>query len=474
MTQWTSEGTLTLGNEVTGQNRFGDSSCLSKDGNTAIIGASQPLNYVGQQPVPGTGKAYIFTRASNRWAKSLTLTANNATEGDIIEFGCSVATNDTANIFAVGAKYSTVDSKAFTGRVYLYAANGAQTSNITGTHANSYFGSAVSLNGNGTIMAVGAPGDSNNVGSVSVFYTSNGNPMGNTIVPAVTMSNGMMGTSVAINSDATVVVTGAPMTSSGILSNTGMAYVSYYDNTKWSTPIALESLSKHTNDYYGSTVAVSDIGDTGGNIAVIVIGSESAAYVYKYYKDNNIISPVTTLVSNMKREWENYGRQVSISDDGQKIFVGARGAIVDLIKAQDIKDDDLYEIADNGTFTVEAWQTLPANISDTNGQIGNVFQSNNTGLILNPAQSGKVLNLSATVTGNSNAGVVYLYTNPSVTTSNTWTHSQRLFLPTSAQWNQLGSSISTSGDGDTALFTGVGVVEFGITNEGAVYPFRNK
>jgi hypothetical protein len=151
---------------------FGTVIAYSGDGTRVVIGS----------PLAGptdTGAVYIFVGNGNTWTQEAKLVSSNIVDGD--HFGSAVDITYNGDRIIVGAPnanalpYNQNDS----GGAYIFKRNGTSWTEefyITGGNggANDYFGSAVSINSDGSIVIIGASGDDTGelaqVGYVYAYY----------------------------------------------------------------------------------------------------------------------------------------------------------------------------------------------------------------------------------------------------------------------------------------------------------------
>lgn len=152
---------------------FGETTAISSDGGTIVIG--NPF------PVTGPGDAYVFLRPSTGWATTSTyaakLLASNGQAGDEFGFGLSITGDGTT--IAVGAPGSMNGGSAYV----FVEPSGGWTSSSPLHETNSIggptgFGYPLQLSDDGTTLAVASPLATVNgidqQGEVEVFVTSNG------------------------------------------------------------------------------------------------------------------------------------------------------------------------------------------------------------------------------------------------------------------------------------------------------------
>jgi hypothetical protein len=120
------------------------------------------------------GATWIFTRTGTIWTQFASKIVGSGVSGF---FGYNVSLNSPGNIVAIGAQN---DSSGF-GATFIYMASADKTywarqSKIIGSGYSGFGnqGSAVSINGDGTIVISGAQSDNNNYGAVWVFNADYG------------------------------------------------------------------------------------------------------------------------------------------------------------------------------------------------------------------------------------------------------------------------------------------------------------
>src|SRR5688572_3754331 len=168
---------------------FGNAVALSADGNTMAVAAfwdSSSATGVNGDPndqsIPQAGAVYVFVRNGGTWTQQAYLKASNTGEkgqgdvpGDGDQYGFSVALSGDGNTVAVGAMTEDSNSSAINGNqadnsaisagaVYVYARTGtawAQQAYIKAPTPAEFtngdlFGYSVSLNADGSTLAIGA------------------------------------------------------------------------------------------------------------------------------------------------------------------------------------------------------------------------------------------------------------------------------------------------------------------------------
>ena len=190
---------------------FGRAAAISNDGQT-FIGGSWVSN-------PKTGYIYIYKVGSFHqiWNPSaFSLQKSISGTGTRDKFGYSVAINDDGTVVASGAigdNSNTGSSNNKKGLVRVYKKDGNNWpqlgADIVGIANGDIFGSSIDLNGDGTILAVGATGHDGAKGHVRV-YKLNGNSwdlMGSDL-DGVAANDGF-GYSVSLSKDGNTLAIGA-------------------------------------------------------------------------------------------------------------------------------------------------------------------------------------------------------------------------------------------------------------------------
>jgi hypothetical protein len=177
---WSQEARLQASNAEP-QDSMGCWVAISDDGNTVATGAlDEDSLLTGVQPADkgaddestdmSVGAAYVFVRNSGGWSQQAFIKATNSGKEDW--FGVRLALSGDGNTLAVSAPNEDSATKGINGRqndnsatqagaVYVYTRSGAAWSpqayiKASNTRPYDEFGSAVALNQDGRVMAVGA------------------------------------------------------------------------------------------------------------------------------------------------------------------------------------------------------------------------------------------------------------------------------------------------------------------------------
>lgn len=303
---------------------FGRVLALSADGSTLAVGAegedSSATGVNGNEADTGaanSGAVYVYVRgADGGWVRQAYLKASNTGAGD--RFGGAVSLSADGSVLAVAALEEdgnapgidgdqANDSATSAGAVYVFArsASGtwAQQAYVKASHpeAGDLFGGAISLSGDGTLLAVGARaedsaatgigGDASDnsasaAGAAYVFRKVAGTWSQEAYLKASNARmNALFGTALAFSADGTTLAVGALLESSAATgvggdqadtsaSGAGAVYVFTRAGGTWSQQAYVKASNAQANDNFGSAVKLSADGST---LAVTAPGEASAA-----------------------------------------------------------------------------------------------------------------------------------------------------------------------------------------------------
>jgi FG-GAP repeat len=154
---WVQRGSAITASDAITDDSFATSLCLSGDGDILAVGAQAWEGANNDQ-----GGVYIYDWSGSAWTqRGSVLTASDSAAADL--YGFSVALSDDGSVLAVGSLFwegATTDQ----GAVYIYDWSGSawvqRGSVLTASDAgtNDFYGIGCSLNGAGTLLAVGAYG----------------------------------------------------------------------------------------------------------------------------------------------------------------------------------------------------------------------------------------------------------------------------------------------------------------------------
>ncbi|NNF67546.1 MAG: hypothetical protein HKM98_08560, partial [Gammaproteobacteria bacterium] len=365
---------------------------LSDDGNTMVVGAfgedSAATGINGDQidnSANAAGAVYVFTRDnSGVWIQQAYIKASNTDAND--NFGQSVTLAGDGNTLAVGAfnEASTAtgingdqlnNDVGGTGAVYVYTRDGAgvwtQQAYVKASNTGQdQFGAAVSLNGDGNTLAVGAAledsaaiginGNQNdntaaNAGAVYV-YTRDGAGVWTQqayVKASNTDADDRFGESVNLSGDGNTLVAGASNEDSAAIgingnqsdnsaANSGAAYIFTRDAGVWTQQAYLKASNTDPGDRFGGGggTAVSLSGD-GNALAVSALGEGSNATgvdgnqndntasgsgaVYLFSRDTGNWSQQAYVKASNTEAGDGFGVNAELSAEGNTLAVSAFG-----------------------------------------------------------------------------------------------------------------------------------------------------
>ena len=250
-----------LGADIDGEaagDKSGISVSLSDDGTIVAIGAN--YNDVNGS---NSGHVRVYGYSNGSWSQ---LGADIDGEAAYDYSGQSVSLSDDGTILAIGAPYN--DGSGFQAghvRVYGYSnSSWAQIgADIDGEAARDQSGYSVSLSDDGTIVAIGAPANDDNgsaSGHVRVYGYSSGSwsQLGADIDGEA--AGDWSGNSVSLSDDGTIVAIGAPG-NAGNGTDAGHVRIYEYSSGIWSQ-LGIDIDGEAAGDGSGVSVSLSDDGTT--------------------------------------------------------------------------------------------------------------------------------------------------------------------------------------------------------------------
>lgn len=298
---------------------FGNAVALSRDGDTALIGApaATVTGYINQ------GAAYVVTRGTFGWGTPIKLVASDSAAND--RFGFRVALSGDGLTAVMGAP-----GKA-TNRGAVYVATRGRTGWNTPVKllasdgvSGDQFGMSLAVNDTGSILLAGAPFGSNGsikTGAMYEFVRSSGvysqQPK---ITPADGILNGAFGSAVSLNGDGTTaLITGS------INPQPGAGYVYIQSGGGWSLQTELVPFDSNLGDGFGTSAALSSDGNTAviGAASIDVSGNMSQGGIYAFARNGTTWSLQGKLLAPDGAEGDSAGQSIALSADGRTVLFGA-------------------------------------------------------------------------------------------------------------------------------------------------------
>jgi hypothetical protein len=253
----------------------GSTMSMSRDGSTLVIG-SPHSDAVGTN----RGRAYVYTQTAGVWNLVKELYASDAADSDFFGSGTSISSD--GSVIVVGAEREDANGQADQGSAYIYHKSGGtwpstQSQKITMAENDdiSYFGSSVALSDDGYTLVVGAYHHDNvaeNEGALFIFERGSGTWTQTKKMWASDFATGgdmLLGHSVAISGDGTIIVAGA-YGNDTTGANRGAVYIYVKSGGVWPTTETqlLRDNDGNNEDYFGWHVSMSQSGDR------IIVGAE--------------------------------------------------------------------------------------------------------------------------------------------------------------------------------------------------------
>ena len=323
---WSGSAWVQVGGDIDGENQneyFGDSVSLSSDGSAVAIGArftADPSNW-------DAGQVRVYNLNGAAWEKvGIDITGEAA--GD--ESGYSVSLSGDGSRVAIGAPYND-DGGDSAGQVRLYDWNGIAWTqvgaDIDGDAAGDDSGSSVSLSGDGSRVAIGAPYNDDgglNAGQVKLYDWNQAN---STWIPVGSDINGeaaeeKSGYSVSLSRDGSTVAISAPYNdgAGGIKADVGLVRVYQLIGATW-TKLGADIQGESAYDYSGKSVSLSSDGST------VAIGSkdnnDDAGHVRVYQLIDGTNWTQVGLDIDGGAAGDNSGASVSLSGNGSRVVIGS-------------------------------------------------------------------------------------------------------------------------------------------------------
>ena len=368
--QWTQ-----LANDVDGlavNDQSGFSIDLNADGNILVVGA--PFNDNNGNV---SGSVRIFENQSENWVQIGNDINGNAA---LDKSGFSVSLSDDGSIVAVGAPDKTANGfesgqvRVFENLAGIWTQIGDE---IIGEAISDHSGFSVSLSGDGTTVAIGAPDNEGpsggNFGHARVYENIAGTweQIGDDIDGEAQEDNS--GFSVALSNDGSIVAIGAPF-NDGTDSSAGQVRVYQNESGTWEQ-IGDDIDGEAMNDRFGTSVELSSDG------TIVAIGA----------RDNNSIGHVRVL-QNQSGTWVQIGDDIdgeSIGDDfGDSLDISADGSIVAI-------GAPLSDGAGNETGRVQIYQNQSGNWTQIDNNIEGEDMEDRSGVSVALSADGSITAIGA-------------------------------------------------------------------------------
>jgi len=310
---WNLVGTEFLG--VAAEDHQGFEVAMTRDGNR--IAFSLGRNRYVQYPIPTVekGRVKVYDWNGSAWVQ-VGSTLEGVAGGD--QFGHSIAFNEDGSKIYIGSPFND-DSATDAGKVqsFQYSSTLADWeiigSDINGPSSGSLLGLSLDVDIDGNTLAAGAP-KYNNQGRVYI-YNWDGSNWNSIRTWDGDSSTDEFGHDVALDKDGNTLVIGIQ----GHSSDTGKIQAYSYSGSNWITK-GSSIVGESTNDRFGSRV---DLSDDGNSLIIGAYnhGSNQAGQVKVYEWSGGSWSQFDQTIDG--EQPQRWGYDVAISNDAEKIFLGA-------------------------------------------------------------------------------------------------------------------------------------------------------
>jgi hypothetical protein len=324
-----------LGDDIDGAANnevFGTAVAMTKDGSRIVAGA------------PGGKIVRVYDWNGTAWNQ-----AGDDIAKDKASSGKSIAISDDGNVIAFGAPDATTSFVGNTGTAYVYyydgtawVGRGPNGGEVPGAQGNRK-GASVALSADGNIVAVGAPktADGNERSFVFVYKwdgtnynlyhptrTDLGDDRGECVDGQIYSENtgDAFGTSVSLSHDGRILAVGATHNEPNT-STTNHGHVRVFNDVGWGwQQVGADIEGEDANDLSGISVSLSADGSRvaiGAHYANVPVGGPASGHVRVYAIDTSM--KWTQLGADVDAEGagDEAGYSVSLSDDGNRLVVGA-------------------------------------------------------------------------------------------------------------------------------------------------------
>jgi hypothetical protein len=232
---------------------FGWSLALSADGSALAVGAPYAES--------GRGAAYLFSRGENGWEEQGRFAAPDASGGDHLAWSVSLSGDGSALVAGAPDAASGVG----VAHVFVRGESGwsDQSLSAPAPHPGDQFGWAVTVSGDGSALAVGAPGAGSSTGAVDCFarsetgYVVHASMEGSSAEPS-----GRFGHALSSSADGQSLAVSAPYAGAPGATLAGAVYLFSHGEDDWALSLRANAPNAGTGDRFGAAVSLSADGST--------------------------------------------------------------------------------------------------------------------------------------------------------------------------------------------------------------------
>jgi hypothetical protein len=323
---WTAPGfQKKLASDISSSAAFGQSTAMSADGTTALVGAGGRFT----SGVGGTGAVYAFNYSAGVWSQSQIIVSSDLEYAD--RFGSSVSMSANGDIAVIGAKDEDTGANSNNGAAYIFtrsAGTWTQQAKLVASDpaGSATFGSSASISSDGTTVAIGSP-YSGTGGAVYVFTGSGATwTQQAKLVASDTASNDQFGNQVSISSDGSTLLIAAQNKTVTFTSN-GAAYVFTRSAGTWTEQAKLIPTTLQIYQGFGSSVALSSTGNSAfiGAPSASNTGASFSGSVYYFTRSGSTWTQQQKITSSDIVAGDSFGTSVALSANGSLLLVGVYG-----------------------------------------------------------------------------------------------------------------------------------------------------
>lgn len=325
---------------VDSEDFFGNSVCVNGTGTRIAVGAV--YDELSGSASTSTGLVFIYDKQGSSWTLTATISGSNATDTND-NFGHKLDFNTQGDMLVVSALVDEISTSNY-GLVYVFKSGSSgwvEQQILTGSQTQSSgdaFGSAVAINSDGTVIAVGAQSDEidgqfSNSGVLYIFRSgSSGWSEENKFRGSSATSTDYFGCDVDINSAGTVIIVGAfndELPNPTLYSSQGAAYIYTSSSSGWSETGALKpTTTTESFKYFGERVSINS---SGNRVAIFARSDEIVPpYVYNYgvvhiFDSGSSGWTTTGLLTGSKSQQpgDRFGSDVSLNSSGDVVAIGS-------------------------------------------------------------------------------------------------------------------------------------------------------
>ena len=297
---------------------------------TGAITLSTPSTFIAPGTIQDTtGMRYSTTPNISAAGTAMWVQRGIDIDGEAAgdESGCSVSVSSDGTILAIGA-IGNSGNGSYSGHVRVYAWNGSswvqRGADINGEATNDQSGFSVSLNSDGSVVAIGAPyndGNGSDSGHVRVYAWNGSSWVQRGVDINGEAAGDNSGVSVSLSSNGSIVAIGA-WNNDGNGSNSGHVRVYAWNGSSW-VQRGIDIDGEAAGDSSGHSVSLSSDGAVVAIGAPLNNGNGSTSGHVRVYAWNGSSWVQRGADINGEAAGDQSGWSVSLSSDGTIVAIGA-------------------------------------------------------------------------------------------------------------------------------------------------------